>query len=186
MFFTTDNGGLQPTTRFGRHFANSIYIVGAVTLLYAAWMLFRPVIFRRTAKDYARAETLESDRSGSSGLPESPERIALLESLLMDCRPSPGRATTTADMSTCNTLLYQLGVAYLSRREAPKSQNYLEEALTLAQQRDDSPLTAEVTQVLGRTLAEQRQFEAAQEAYQNALAQFRQLGNRRTEANTPG
>ena len=88
----------------------------------------------QVTKDYARAETLESDRSGSSGLPESPERIALLESLLMDCRPSPGRATTTADLSTCNTLLYQLGVAYLSRREAPKSQNYLEEALTLAHQ----------------------------------------------------
>ena len=138
----------------------------------------------QVTKDYARAETLESDRSGSSGLPESPERIALLESLLMDCRPSPGRATTTADMSTCNTLLYQLGVAYLSRREVAKAQDYLEEALTLAQQRDDAPLTAEVTQVLGRTLAQQHQFEAAERAYQNALAQFRHLGNLRGEANT--
>ncbi len=138
----------------------------------------------QVTKDYASAETLESDRSGSSGLPESPERIALLESLLMDCRPSPGRATTTADMSTCNTLLHQLGVAYLSRREVAKAQDYLEDALTLAQQRDDAPLTAEVTQVLGRTLAEQRQFEAAERAYQNALAQFRQLGNQRGEANT--
>ena len=138
----------------------------------------------QVTKDYARAETLESDRSGSSGLPESPERIALLESLLMDCRPSPGRATTTADMSTCNTLLYQLGVAYLSRREAPKSQNYLEEALTLAHQRDDAPLSAEITQVLGLALAQQRQFAAAERAYQNALAQFRQLGNQRGEANT--
>ena len=138
----------------------------------------------QVTKDYARAETLDSDRSGSSGLPESPERIALLESLLMDCRPSPGRATTTADMSTCNTLLYQLGVAYLSRREAPKSQNYLEEALTLAHQRDDAPLSAEITQVLGLALAQQRQFAAAERAYQNALAQFRQLGNQRGEANT--
>ncbi len=138
----------------------------------------------QVTKDYARAETLESDRSGSSGLPESPERIALLESLLMDCRPSPGRATTTADMSTCNTLLHQLGVAYLSRREVAKAQDYLEEALTLAQQRDDAPLTAEVTQVLGRTLAQQHQFEAAERAYQNALAQFRHLGNLRGEANT--
>lgn len=49
MFFTADNGGLQPTTRFGRHFADSIYVVGTVTLLYAAWMLFRPVIFRGVA-----------------------------------------------------------------------------------------------------------------------------------------
>jgi len=139
----------------------------------------------QVTKDYARAATLESDRRiGSSGLPESPERIALLESLLMDCRPSPGRAPTTADLSTCNTLLHQLGVAYLSRRAAAKAQDYLQEALTLAQQRDDAPLTAEITQVLGRTLAEQRQFEAAERAYQNALAQFRQLGNQRGEANT--
>ena len=138
----------------------------------------------QVTKDYARAETLDSDRSGSSGLPESPERIALLESLLMDCRPSPGRATTTADLSTCNTLLHQLGVAYLSRREAAKAQDYLQEALTLAQQRDDAPLAAEITQVLGQTLAQQRQFEAAERAYQSALAQFRHLGNQRGEANT--
>jgi tetratricopeptide (TPR) repeat protein len=139
----------------------------------------------QVTKDYARAETLESDRRiGSSRRPEEPMRIALLESLLMDCRPSPGRATTTADLSTCNTLLHQLGVAYLSRREAAKAQDYLEEALTLAQQRDDAALEAEITQVLGRTLAEQRKFEAAHGAFQNALAQFRQLGNQRAEANT--
>jgi len=45
MFFTADNAGLQPTGRFGRFFASSIYIVGASTLLYALWMLLRPVIF---------------------------------------------------------------------------------------------------------------------------------------------
>ena len=139
----------------------------------------------QVTKDYARAETLDSDHPiGFSGLPESLDRITKLESLLMDCRPSPGRATTTADLSTCNTLLHQLGVAYLSRREAAKAQNYLQEALTLAQQRDDAPLAAEITQVLGRTLTQQRQFEAAERAYQSALAQFRQLGNQRGEANT--
>lgn len=49
MFFTADNAGLQPTQRFGRFFADSIYIVGATTLLYALWMLLRPVIFRHGA-----------------------------------------------------------------------------------------------------------------------------------------
>lgn len=54
MFFTADNAGLQPTGRFGRFFANSIYIVGASTLLYALWMLLRPVIFRSGATDAER------------------------------------------------------------------------------------------------------------------------------------
>jgi phosphatidylglycerol lysyltransferase len=46
MFFTEDNAGLQPTTRFGSFFADSIYIVGAVTFFYALWMLMRPVLLR--------------------------------------------------------------------------------------------------------------------------------------------
>ncbi len=49
MFFTADSGGLHPTGRFGRFFADSIYIVGASTLLSALWMLLRPVIFRKGA-----------------------------------------------------------------------------------------------------------------------------------------
>ncbi|MGB3655788.1 MAG: phosphatidylglycerol lysyltransferase domain-containing protein, partial [Rivularia sp. (in: cyanobacteria)] len=48
MFFTFDNAGLQPTTRFGRFFANSIYFVGATTLIYALFMLLRPVLLRTT------------------------------------------------------------------------------------------------------------------------------------------
>src|SRR5919199_4629998 len=39
MFFTEDNAGLDPRTRYGRFFANSIYVVGALTLSYALFML---------------------------------------------------------------------------------------------------------------------------------------------------
>lgn len=46
MFFTEDNAGLQPRTPYGRFFANSIYLVGAVTLSYALFMLLRPVLLR--------------------------------------------------------------------------------------------------------------------------------------------
>ena len=46
MFFTEDNAGLQPRTAYGRFFANSIYLVGAVTLSYALFMLLRPVLLR--------------------------------------------------------------------------------------------------------------------------------------------
>ncbi len=49
MFCTGTNWGLQPTTPFGHYFARSIYTVATVTLLYGAWLLFRPVIVRQAA-----------------------------------------------------------------------------------------------------------------------------------------
>lgn len=54
MFFTDDNAGLQPTTRFGKFFADSIYIIGIVTLGYALLMLLRPVLLRTVATDQER------------------------------------------------------------------------------------------------------------------------------------
>ncbi|GAB1542169.1 hypothetical protein NUACC21_48430 [Scytonema sp. NUACC21] len=49
MFFTEDNAGLQPKTRFGDFFADSIYIIAASTITYALFMLLRPVFLRDTA-----------------------------------------------------------------------------------------------------------------------------------------
>lgn len=49
MFFTLDNAGLTPTTRFGKFFADSIYIIGGVTLTTALVMLLRPVLLTTTA-----------------------------------------------------------------------------------------------------------------------------------------
>lgn len=46
MFFTADNAGLEPITRFGRFFADSISTIGVVTLSYAVFMLLRPVFLR--------------------------------------------------------------------------------------------------------------------------------------------
>ena len=47
MFTQFYDPGLQPITSFGRYFADSIYIVGGVTLSYAMFMLLRPVLNRR-------------------------------------------------------------------------------------------------------------------------------------------
>jgi phosphatidylglycerol lysyltransferase len=69
MFFTEDNGGLQPTTRFGRFFADSIYIVSTVTLLYALFMLTRPVLLRgaiATKGERARAREIVEQYGKSS------------------------------------------------------------------------------------------------------------------------
>jgi phosphatidylglycerol lysyltransferase len=46
MFFTDDNAGLKPRSRFGDFFANSIYIIAASTIAYALFMLLRPVFLR--------------------------------------------------------------------------------------------------------------------------------------------
>jgi len=59
MFFTQNNAGLTPTTRFGQFFADSIGLVGAATLLYALLMLLRPVLIHG---DSASAEQRERAR----------------------------------------------------------------------------------------------------------------------------
>jgi phosphatidylglycerol lysyltransferase len=44
MFTQFYDPGLQPVTGFGRYFADSIYIIGAVTLGYSALLFLRPIL----------------------------------------------------------------------------------------------------------------------------------------------
>ena len=46
MFVAFYDPGLQPITGFGKYFADSIYVVGAVSGTYALFMLLRPVLAR--------------------------------------------------------------------------------------------------------------------------------------------
>lgn len=69
MFFTGDNAGLEPKTRFGKFFVDSIYLVGGVTLTYALLMLLRPVLLRgesATAAQRQRAQAIVEQYGGSS------------------------------------------------------------------------------------------------------------------------
>ncbi|MEH2083786.1 MAG: phosphatidylglycerol lysyltransferase domain-containing protein [Nostoc sp.] len=59
MFFTEDNWGLQPKTRFGDFFANSIYIIAAGTITYAMVMLLQPVFWRNLATTNERQRAKE-------------------------------------------------------------------------------------------------------------------------------
>lgn len=59
MFFTADNAGLVPKTRFAMFFADSIYAVGSVTLGYALLMLLRPVLLRDSASSSERYKAQE-------------------------------------------------------------------------------------------------------------------------------
>jgi phosphatidylglycerol lysyltransferase len=69
MFLTEDNAGLQPQTRFGQFFADSIYAVGAVTVVFALWMLTRPVFMRgepASASERERARAIVEQYGRSS------------------------------------------------------------------------------------------------------------------------
>ncbi|MDJ0571861.1 MAG: phosphatidylglycerol lysyltransferase domain-containing protein [Pleurocapsa sp. MO_192.B19] len=59
IFFTTDNAGLTATTRFGSFFITSLYIVAASTILYAVWMLLRPVLLPVGGTDEERERALD-------------------------------------------------------------------------------------------------------------------------------
>jgi len=54
MFTEFYNPGVTPVTRFGRFFADSIYVVGAVTFAYAGLMLLRPIFVRHPATEEER------------------------------------------------------------------------------------------------------------------------------------
>jgi phosphatidylglycerol lysyltransferase len=47
MFTEFSNPGLIVTTRFGRYFSDSIYLIGGITLAYALLTLLAPVLLRR-------------------------------------------------------------------------------------------------------------------------------------------
>ncbi len=76
MFFTEDNAGLQPRTRFGLFFANSIYTVGSATLAIAVVMLLRPILWRgaATSEERQRAAAIAA-KHGTTAL----ARMALFE-----------------------------------------------------------------------------------------------------------
>lgn len=60
MFTQFYNPGIEPISRFGRYFTNSIYLVGAVTTGYAFLMLLRPVLIRVSASEneHERAKSI--------------------------------------------------------------------------------------------------------------------------------
>lgn len=55
MFTQFYDPGLVPITHFGRFFAGSIYVIGAVTFSFAGLMLLRPVLLRQPATNEERS-----------------------------------------------------------------------------------------------------------------------------------
>jgi phosphatidylglycerol lysyltransferase len=76
MFTEFYDPGLLPVTRFGSFFADSIYIVGAVTIGYAGLMLLRPV--------FVRGPTTNEERQLAKSIVEKYGRSSLARFLLFD------------------------------------------------------------------------------------------------------
>lgn len=135
-------------------------------------------------KDSARAQTIDSPQGFGSyylGRPEDQERIDLLERLLMEYWPNRG-AISPENLSTCSTILHQLGKACLSRHKITKAKEYLDEASKLAEQQQDRVLIMEVNRALGNTYEAQRDFALALESYQASLKLAQELGNQNQAA----
>ena len=56
MFFTENDAGLVPITNHGRRFAESIHLIGVVTIAYALVMILRPVLQRPGTSQVEREE----------------------------------------------------------------------------------------------------------------------------------
>ncbi len=84
MFTQFYDPGLQPITGFGRYFADSIYIVGALTTGYALLLLIRPVLARHRPSPAERARAWDIVRTyGHTSL----ARLTLLDDKLFYFSP---------------------------------------------------------------------------------------------------
>ncbi|MGB0561927.1 MAG: tetratricopeptide repeat protein [Spirulinaceae cyanobacterium] len=136
-----------------------------------------------TTRQAAHSQAIETyQHPVSRTIPEPQERIDLLERLLMEYQPSAGQAPTQLDLNTCSTILYELGVAYYSRRQFKKSRDYLTQTLELAKQKEDVSLKTKAYTKLGEVHTDEREFESATTAFNQALELARSGSNRRQEA----
>ena len=132
-------------------------------------------------KDHAINEAQNTERIiNRLEPPEKQERIDLLHRLLMEYKPT-GHQPTGENLRNCSNILHQLGVAYLSKREPTEARKYLEDAIKIANEFQDSTFHAEVLNTLGDSYGQQRQFDTAITYYQKSLSISQQLQNPRGE-----
>ncbi|MDF5739680.1 tetratricopeptide repeat protein, partial [Nostoc sp. S13] len=135
----------------------------------------------QVTKDYAINEAQNPERIiDRLEPPEKQERIDLLHRLLMEYKPT-GHHPTGENLRNCSNILHQLGVAYLSKREPTEARKYLEDAIKIANEFQDSTFHAEVVNTLGDSYSQQREFDTAIAYYQKSLSISQQLQNPRGE-----
>ena len=74
VIFMADNTSVLPNSQYAIFFVDSIYVVGATTLIYSIWMLLRPVLLKNISKADRILVRKIIDQHGNSSL----ARLALL------------------------------------------------------------------------------------------------------------
>ena len=159
-----------------------------------AWRsgVFRFKTLEKT-KENAIAQTLESNIEIDRVEPqEKQERIEILQSLLMEYKPTCEQ-TNDGNLRRYSNILLELGTAYISQHQPKTAREYLAEALQIAEKlaKDalqiaeklaDVNFQLQVLNKIGDAFAEERKFETAIDYYQQGLDIARKLNNRNGES----
>ncbi|MFN7348513.1 MAG: tetratricopeptide repeat protein [Dolichospermum sp.] len=148
-----------------------------------AWRsgVFRFKTLEKT-KENAIAQTLESHIEIDRVEPqEKQERIEILQSLLMEYKPT-GEQTNDGNLRRYSNILLELGTAYISQHQPKTAREYLAEALQITEKLADVNFQLQVLNKIGDAFAEERKFETAIDYYQQGLDIARKLNNRNGES----
>jgi tetratricopeptide (TPR) repeat protein len=148
-----------------------------------AWRsgVFRFKTLEKT-RDNAIAQTLESNIEIDRVEPqEKQERIEILQSLLMEYKPTCEQ-TNDGNLRRYSNILLELGTAYISQHQPKTAREYLAEALQIADKLADVNFKRQVLNKIGDAFAEERKFEKAIDYYQQSLNIAQELNNRDGES----
>ena len=150
-----------------------------------AWRsgVFRFKTLEKT-RENAITQTLESNIEIDRVEPqEKQERIEILQSLLMEYKPTSEK-TNDGNLRRYSNILLELGTAYISQHQAKTAREYLAEALQIADKLADINFKRQVLNKIGDAYREGRKFEKAIDYYQQGLDIARELKNRNVESYT--
>jgi tetratricopeptide (TPR) repeat protein len=144
-----------------------------------AWRsgVFRFKTLEKT-KENAIAQTLESNIEIDRIEPqEKQERIEILQSLLMEYKPTCEQ-TNDGNLRRYSNILLELGTAYISQHQPETAREYLAEALQIAEKLAGVNFKHQVLNKIGDAFAEERKFKTAINYYEQGLDIARKLKNR--------
>ncbi|MFM6091317.1 MAG: tetratricopeptide repeat protein [Dolichospermum sp.] len=148
-----------------------------------AWRsgVFRFKTLEKT-RENAIAQTLESHIKIDRVEPqEKQERIEILQSLLMEYKPTCEQ-TNDGNLRRYSNILLELGTAYISQHKPKTAREYLAKALQIAKKLADVNFQLQVLNEIGDAFAEERKFKTAINYYQQVLDIARKLKNRNGES----
>ncbi|MDM3861359.1 MAG: tetratricopeptide repeat protein [Aphanizomenon gracile PMC644.10] len=133
-------------------------------------------------RENAITQTLESNIKIDRIEPqEKQERIEILQSLLMEYKPTSEK-TNDGNLRRYSNILLELGTAYISQHQAKTAREYLAEALQIAEKLADVNFKRQVLNKIGDVYREERKFETAINYYQQGLDIAKELKNRNGES----